>query len=167
MSTATDLRGRRQACRWGGLLLAFMLAPAAAQYIQIPDFRKPAPSASSRPAEPCNSCGVIRAIRETQSRRPVTVPQGLQNPSTMSGGTDSSVLVGAVVAIPMSEGNDQAFVGGLGTPEMRARFTESNYEITVLLDNGAYAVAQRRDGALFKVGDRVRMRGIEIERLSP
>jgi outer membrane lipoprotein SlyB len=50
---------------------------------------------------------------------------------------------------------------------MRARFTESSYEITVLLDNGAYAVAQRRDGALFKVGDRVRMRGIELERLTP
>lgn len=166
MTMATDSRGTRQ-CRWGGLLLALVLMPAAAQYIQIPDFRKTVPSVSSRPAEPCNNCGVIRAIRETQSQRPVTVPQGLQNPSTMSGGADTSVLVGAVVAIPMSEGSDQAFVGGLGTPEMRARFTESNYEITVLLDNGAYAVAQRRDGALFKVGDRVRMRGIELERLTP
>ena len=166
MTMATGSRGTRQ-CRWSGLLLALVLMPAAAQYIQIPDFSKTVPSVSSRPAEPCNNCGVIRAIRETQSQRPVTVPQGLQNPSTMSGGADTPVLVGAVVAIPMSEGNDQTFVGGLGTPEMRARFTESNYEITVLLDNGAYAVAQRRDGALFKVGDRVRMRGIELERLTP
>jgi outer membrane lipoprotein SlyB len=50
---------------------------------------------------------------------------------------------------------------------MRDRFSESSYEITVLLDNGAYAVAQRRDGARFRVGDRVSMRGIELELLKP
>lgn len=167
MTTGTDSRGRRQACRWGGLVLVFVLAPAAAQYIQIPDFRNPAPATSSRPVEPCNNCGVIRAIRETQSRRSMAVPQGVQNPQ-LSGGPDSSVRIGAVMALPMGEGSsEQSFVGGIGTPEMRARFSESNYEITVLLDSGAYAVAQRRDGARFRVGDRVRMRGIELELVSP
>lgn len=167
MTTGTDLRGRRQACRWAGLVLVFVLAPAAAQYIQIPDFRNPPPAASSRSVEPCNNCGVIRAIRETQSQRSMAVPQGVQNPQ-LSGGPDSSVRIGAVMALPMGEGSsEQSFVGGIGTPEMRARFSESNYEITVLLDSGAYAVAQRRDGARFRVGDRVRMRGIELELVSP
>jgi len=63
--------------------------------------------------------------------------------------------------------NEQPFVGAVGTPEMRARFTESSYEITVRLDNGAYTVTQRRDGARFQVGDHVRMRGIELELLNP
>jgi hypothetical protein len=86
----------------------------------------------------------------------------------MASGPDSTVRVGAVVALPLGDSSaDQSFVGGVGTPEMRSRFSESSYEITVLLDNGAYAVAQRRDGARFRVGDRVRMRGIELELLKP
>lgn len=167
MTMATNPQGKRQTCRFAALLLAFVLAPASAQYIQIPNFRNPPPEASSRPAAPCNNCGVIRAIRETQSQRAMTVPQGVQNPQ-ISGGPESPVRIGAVMALPMGEGGgEQSYVGGVGTPEMRARFSESNYEITVLLDSGAYAVAQRRDGARFRVGDRVRMRGIELELLNP
>ena len=167
MTTATSPWCGRRVRRVGGLLLAFALAPASAQYIQIPDFRNPPPpAAASRPLESCSNCGVIRAIRETQSQRSIAVPQGIQNPQ-MSGGAESSVRIGAVVALPMSDSsNDQPFVGGVGTPEMRARFSESSYEITVLLDNGAYAIAQRRDGARYRVGDRVRMRGIDLELLN-
>jgi hypothetical protein len=86
----------------------------------------------------------------------------------MSTGPDSTVRVGAVVALPLGDSSaDQSFVGGVGTPEMRARFSDSSYEITVLLDNGAYSVVQRRDGGRYRVGDRVRMRGIELELLNP
>ena len=167
MTTATSPWCGRRVRRVGGLLLAFALAPASAQYIQIPDFRNPPPpAAASRPLESCSNCGVIRAIRETQSQRSMVVPQGFQSPQ-IPGGQDSSVLIGAVVALPMSDGSkDQPFVGGVGTPEMRVRFSESSYEITVLLDNGAYAIAQRRDGARYRVGDRVRMRGIDLELLN-
>jgi outer membrane lipoprotein SlyB len=155
--------------RVGGLLFAIAVAPAGAQYIQIPDFRNapPAPAAASRPAESCSNCGVIRSIREIQSQRSTAVPQVFQN-SQMSTGPDSTVRVGAVVALPLGDSStDQSFVGGVGTPEMRARFSDSSYEITVLLDNGAYSVVQRRDGGRYRVGDRVRMRGIELELLNP
>lgn len=167
MNIATGPRVGRLICLCG-VLLAVAMSPAGAQYIQIPDFRNsPASAPASKPAAPCDNCGVIRAIRETQSQRPVAVPQAFQNPQ-MSNGPDSAVRVGAVVALPLSDSvSDQAFVGGLGTPEMRARFSESSYEITVLLDSGAYAVAQRRDGNRFRVGDRVRMRGIDLELVNP
>lgn len=156
--------------RWiGSLLLALALPSAYAQYIQIPDFRNEPPAAAkSRPAGPCNNCGVITAIRETRSQRPVVVPQAFQNSPRDSSGPVSPNLVGAVVAMPMGDGsNEQSYVGGVGTPEMRDRFSESNYEITVRLDNGAYSVVQRRDGARFRVGDHVRMRGIELELINP
>lgn len=169
MNIATGPLGGRLMCRIGGLLLAAAMMPAGAQYIQIPDFRNPPPAsaAAAKANEPCSNCGVIRAIRETQSQRAVAVPQAFQNPQ-MSSGPDAPVRVGAVVALPLGDsGSDQAFVGGVGTPEMRARFSESSYEITVLLDNGAYAVAQRRDGNRFRIGDRVRMRGIDLELLNP
>lgn len=67
----------------------------------------------------------------------------------------------------MSENpRDQPFVGGVGTPEMRERFSQSTYEITNRLDTGATTVVQRRDGANFRVADRVRARGIELERIA-
>ncbi|RPJ46392.1 MAG: hypothetical protein EHM16_09630 [Betaproteobacteria bacterium] len=166
-------RTQARAMRCVGIVLLILALPAAyAQYtrlpdIQIPDFRHAPPPAAARAgsAETCATCGVITAIRETQSQRPVAVPQGFQN-APLSSGPTTDFRVGAVVALPMSESaNDRAFVGGVGTPEMRARFSESNYEITVRLDNGAYSVVQRRDGGRFRVGDRVRMRGIELELL--
>ncbi len=140
--------------------------PAHAQYLRIPDFRNspPPPAPAPRVGAVCDTCGVIRSIREIQSQRPVAVPGAFQNDPGEHGGAGGTIRVGAVVALPMGEGaNDQAFVGGVGTPEMRARFSQSTYEITIRLDNGASTVAQRRDGANFRVGDRVRVRGIELE----
>lgn len=169
MGVAMRKRIRQALLGTGGFMLAALMLPAGSQYIQIPDFMHspPPPVQQPRPAAPCDNCGVIRSIREIQSQRPVAVPQAFQNPQ-MGSGPDSAMRVGAVVALPTSDGpGSQPFVGGVGTPEMRERFSESTYEITVRLDTGAYAQTQRRDGSRFRVGDRVRMRGIELELLNP
>lgn len=172
MAIAMDVRVRRWAC---DLLVAVMLplvsVPAQAQYIRIPDFRNsPPPTApATRTGEVCENCGVIRAIREIQDQRAIPVPRSFQNDPADQGGAGGTLRVGAVVALPMSNNtsSDQGYVGGVGTPEMRARFSQSTYEITVHLDNGATNVTQRRDGANFRIGDRVRMRGIDLELISP
>lgn len=79
----------------------------------------------------------------------------------------SNRVVGAVVSVPMGEGSGKSYVGGVGTPEMRERFAETSYEITVRFDNGANTAVQRRDGASFQVGDRVRVQGSQLSLLSP
>jgi len=173
MASATRVRGRR-GHRWAcqllvaGFLPLVAAMPAQAQHIRIPDFRNSPPPAATAPraGEVCDNCGVIRSIREIQGQRPVAVPGVFQNDPVDHGGPGGPVRVGAVVALPMSENpRDQPFVGGVGTPEMRARFSQSTYEITVRLDTGATTVTQRRDGANFRVGDRVRVRGIDLELL--
>lgn len=118
-----------------------------------------------KPGEACDKCGVIRTIREIQSTRPVPVPQSVQSGDRTSLG--SPVYVGAVMALPMGEGTGKSYVGGVGTPEMRERFAESTYEITIRLDSGGYTSVQRRDGGTFRVGDRVRVSGIQLELLAP
>ena len=91
------------------------------------------------------------------------MPKPLQS-EPIDRGPGSQVLVGAVVALPLSGGNP--YVGGVGTPEMRERFTEITYEVTIRLDNGNFTMVQRSDGASFQVGDRVRVRGIQLELLA-
>jgi hypothetical protein len=147
----------------------FCLAAAAAygQPIRIPDFRDTTPVAL-KPGEACPKCGVIRSIREVQVGRPIAVPEVFRtNPMDTAPGSD--IYVGAVVLIPLSEGKEQGkpFVGGVGTPEMRERFSESTYEITIRLDEGGYTQVTRRDGASYRVGERVRVSGIELEVITP
>jgi hypothetical protein len=76
-------------------------------------------------------------------------------------------LVGAVIALPLGTAGGEPYVGGVGTPEMRERFAETTYEITVRLDSGAYSRLERRDGGHFRVGDRVRLAQGTIERVEP
>ncbi len=147
------------------MALAGLAAAALAQPLRIPDFRDP-PRATVKPGEPCERCGTIRSIREARVQRPVNVPKVFQN-DPMDQGPGSTVIVGAVVALPLGAGSERPFVGGVGTPEMRERFTETTYEVVVQLDDGGFTMVQRADGASYRVGDRVRVQGTQIELLAP
>jgi outer membrane lipoprotein SlyB len=96
----------------------------------------------------------------------VNVPKVFQNPQ-MDQGPGSNVIVGAVVALPLGAGSEKPFVGGVGTPEMRERFTETTYEIVIRLDDGGFTQVQRADGASYRVGERVRVQGTQLELLTP
>lgn len=148
--------------------LAWVAATAGAQSIRIPDFREP-PRATLAPGEPCERCGTIRSIQEVQSNRPVPVPKAFQNDPINQEGPAPPVRVGAVIALPLGNGSskEKPFVGGVGTPEMRQRFSETTYDIVIRLDDGGFTTVQRADGASFQIGDRVRVRGIELELLAP
>jgi hypothetical protein len=146
------------------VLCLYVAVAAHGQTLRIPDFRQPEATVALKPGEACLKCGVIRSIREVQVGRPVPVPEAYR--TSPGGGLGSDVYVGAVVALPLPEKGEQPgkpFVGGVGTPEMRARFSESTYEITIRLDEGGFTQVTRADGASYRIGDRVRVSGIELE----
>jgi len=148
-------------------LMPWLAGPALTQGIRIPDFRKGEEAAVRLKAgEACDSCGVIRSIREVPLQRPVPVPQQVRSDPT---GVDRTVgremPIGAVIALPLGDGG-RPYIGGVGTPEMRERFAETTYDIVVRLDGGGYTSLQRADGARYQVGDRVRVRGVQLELLS-
>lgn len=150
----------------GLLALAALLcaALAGAQALVIPDFRQSATVASGpRMGEACDRCGVIRSIREIYSERARTARSGTPGPSS---DLDSPSYVGAVIALPTNsyEGG-RPYVGGVGTPEMQARFAQTSYEIIVRLDSGGFVTVQRQDGGNYRVGDRVRVQGVNLELL--
>jgi len=164
---AKDLRVMT-CCALAGAMLGCVWETHA-QSIKVPDFRRSPPSEVApgpRPGEPCERCGVIRSIREVHESRPVTVPREFQTQPLDRGGPVPN-LVGAVVVMPMGQGAGEPFVGGVGTPEMRERFSETSYEITIRLDSGGLTFVQRRDGARFNVGDRVRVEGTQLTLLAP
>ncbi|MCW5604475.1 MAG: hypothetical protein KIT18_08025 [Burkholderiales bacterium] len=151
-------------CRWGaaGAVFAgvcFVAMAAWAQTIRIPDFRQPEPPATFtlKPGEPCHECGRIVSIREIRTeRRPAAFQGSAAGPA--SGPSATPNLVGAVIYLPLGgQTPERPFVGGVGTPEMRERFRETTYEITVRLDDGTMRFIQRNDGTRFMTGDRVRL----------
>jgi outer membrane lipoprotein SlyB len=143
------------------LAASVFVAAAWAQTIRIPDFRQPPPAPTTvRVGEPCNNCGRVLSIREIQVQRKPNVPQAFQSGSTGTSGPGERNLVGAVIYLPLGDDATQRpFVGGVGTPEMRERFQETTYEITVRLDDGALRVVDRHDGSRYRVGDKVRLPG--------
>jgi hypothetical protein len=147
------------------MALAWLAAPTLGQGLKIPDFRDP-PRATVKPGEPCERCGIIRSIRQVQATRPVNVPRTFQN-NPIDQGPASPVIVGAVVALPFGGSGGKPYVGGVGTPEMRERFSETTYSIVIQLDDGGYVQVDRPDGASFQVGDRVRVQGVQLELLAP
>ena len=133
------------------LAVAFGGAGAIAQPLKLPDFRQ---ELEARSSVLCDNCATVRSVRELSTPQQQRDIPGITTPPV--GTPHDQVLVGAVFVRPLAE-NTEGFVGGVGTPEMRARFATTSYEITLRMDDGSYKFVQRRDGARFKVGDRVRV----------
>lgn len=149
-------------------LLLGLSGVASAQNIQIPDLGEPPPpvAAPIKPGEPCGKCGVIRSIKEVNLATSYNASASYRGGTTDSG-IGSSQPVGAVISLPFGRGAEKAYVGGVGTSEMRERLSQTQYEITIQLDSGGYTIVQRPDGLSFHVGDPVRVEGTQLELITP
>ena len=155
--------------RWIPQALVAVLALSAASWAQnilIPDLGTPeVPVAPTiKPGEPCGKCGVIRSIREVGIGDAFNPPPTYRDNSSSLGG---DMPIGAVFSIPFGPGSNKPYVGGVGTPEMRKRLSETQYEITIQLDNGGYTLIRTANGLAYQVGDPVRVEGTQIQLITP
>jgi hypothetical protein len=113
----------------------------------------------------CTVCGEIRSIREVPAGRLASEPALRPERSTPQSDLRQPLPMGAVVYVPLGVSKDDEYwrFGAAGTPEMQLRLAESTYEITVLMDDGKRRRVLRRDGAHFKVGQRVALRDGGLE----
>ena len=156
------MRLRQTALALLGCAAAAPAAIAWAQGVVIPDLRNPALYREARPASACNVCGEVRSIREvaTEPRAPLAPDPA----RTTAENPNSWAVVGAAITLPTGA-NGAPQVGAVGTQEMVERFGANTYEITIRMDTGENRVVQRRDGARFRVGDRVTVSAGMMERL--
>jgi outer membrane lipoprotein SlyB len=84
-----------------------------------------------------------------------------------AGNPNDWAVVGAAITLPTGPDvrDAQPRIGAVGTQEMVARLGANTYEITIRMDDGERKVLQRRDGTLFRVGDRVTVSGGMMEKL--
>ena len=137
---------------------------AGAQGLVIPDLRNPALYNPPPAGASCRVCGEIRSIREVGGGSVAVAPDPTRS---AAGNPNDWAVVGAAITLPTGPDvrDAQPRIGAVGTQEMVARFGANTYEITIRMDDGERKVLQRRDGTLFRVGDRVTVSAGMLEKL--
>jgi len=145
-------------CCLPGILLLAATTAAWAQNLVIPDLRDPSLYREpTRTTSTCRVCGEISSIREVRIQKD-------RNPA--GGPVGGQLVFGAVILVPFGQGGaEQPYVGGVGTTEMAERLGNTTYEVTVRMDNGERQTVQLRDGASYRVGERVTVSGGMLARL--
>jgi hypothetical protein len=112
-------------------------------------------------AQTCLVCGEVRSIREVHDRG--SDLEARSTPGSPSG-LDTGPVVGTVAQFRFDRGRAEGWsFGAAGTPEMQARLGQNRYEIVVAMDIGETRTVRRDDAQRFRVGQRVALRGGELE----
>ena len=112
-------------------------------------------------AQTCLVCGEIRSIREVH-----TAPAERSERTTpgTASDLDTGPVVGTVAQFHFGGASPGTWTfGAAGTPEMQTRLGQSSYEIVVAMDIGESRTVRRSDVHRFRIGQRVALRGGELE----
>ncbi|HEU4351452.1 MAG TPA: hypothetical protein VFR66_06220 [Burkholderiales bacterium] len=112
-------------------------------------------------AQTCLVCGEVRSIREVNES--AVEPKAPSTVGTASG-LDTDPVVGTVAQFRFDRGRAEGWTfGAAGTPEMQARLGATTYEVTVAMDVGESRTLRTREAHRFHIGQRVAVRGGELE----
>ena len=107
----------------------------------------------------CETCGVIRSIREIRTERPVPRAGTAVDPGASMAyqtGPGAPLLVGPTFGGTWSaSGQTSSFVGARGSDRMVEALRETRYEVMVRMSDGSYIRVEEADASDLHVGDRV------------
>ncbi len=129
-------------------LLALAALPAAAQ-------NEVAPAHAA-----CETCGVIRSIREVSGERPVPRADTAADPRNNLAyvtGQASPALVGPSISSTWGAGKAGSAVGARGSDLMLDQLRTVYYEVIVRLTDGSYIRVDEPDASDLRMGDRVKV----------
>ena len=116
----------------------------------------------------CNHCGVLRSMREIRTERQIQRPDVyVTSPQYLSTRAAEPPRIGPVISFSWGGRGDatKAQIGAMGSPQMQQRMIDISYELTVLLDDGRYALIEQNDVGDLRIGDRVRMQDKRVVRI--
>lgn len=109
----------------------------------------------------CETCGVIRSIREIRSERPVPRAGTATDPRASLAyqtGPGAPLLVGPVVGTTWtSSGQTDTFIGARGSDRMVEALQQTSFEVIVRLSDGSFTRIMEADASDLRVGDRVKI----------
>jgi hypothetical protein len=112
-------------------------------------------------AQTCLVCGEVRSIREVNEA--AVDPRTTTAVGTASG-LDTPPVVGTVAQFHFDRGRAEGWTfGAAGTPEMQTRLGQTTYEVTVAMDVGEKRTLRTREAHRYHIGQRVAVRGGELE----
>jgi hypothetical protein len=146
------------------LLACSALAPSVRAADEPPNEpRQPLAGVTSK----CADCAVIRAIRELRTEREVQRPD-LYTSSPQYRDTMPADLprIGPAISMTWSHGErPRTQVGAIGTPEMKHRYIEITYEVSLRFDDGRFGLIEQDDIGDLRTGDRVIVIKRRVEKL--
>jgi hypothetical protein len=131
--------------------LSVLCAQAADEPSQSP--RRPLAGVTTS----CLDCGVVRAIREVRTEREAARPDAyVSSPQYRDTLPSDLPRIGPAISFSWGGGEPpHTQIGAVGTPEMRHRYIDVTYEITVRFDDGRFGLIEQDNADDLHTGDRV------------
>jgi len=116
----------------------------------------------------CADCGVIRSIREVRTEREATRPDAyVSSPQYRDTLPSDLPRIGPAISFSWGGGEPpRTQIGAVGTPEMKHRYIDITYEISVRFDDGRFGLIEQDNVNDLRTGDRVIVINKKVEKVS-
>jgi hypothetical protein len=115
----------------------------------------------------CTDCGVVRNIRELRSEREAQRPDAyISSQQYRDTRPAEPPRIGPAISMTWGPGAPpRTQIGAVGTPGMQRRYIDLTYEVTVRFDDGRFGLIEQDNVGDLRVGDRVIVLNMRVEKL--
>jgi hypothetical protein len=116
----------------------------------------------------CLDCGVVRAIREIRTEREAPRPDVyVSSPQYRDTMPAELPRIGPAISMTWGAGErTRTQIGAFGTPEMKHRYIDVTYEVSVRFDDGRFGLIEQDEVGDLREGDRVIVLKRKVEKIT-